>query len=355
MISLVIRWHRFGVFLCFMLAALFVYTTSGSFQASASFWLPTNYLYAVVIPIVGSGELNRFRAQLRYWTKDRYPGGAAPCDFDEREGSLSFARGLQAPDLVLLTASHIDERSKELAQREFRANPQAHRCFRRLRILTCGMEKDFNEYAMNQAGFVMSRYNGPLLFFMCMISHRELAPYYRYAFLMELDAAPLRNNWLPVVESDARRLAATNKIIMYGGCANQTNTNYSGWLNGSPALYRLGNDAVRQHWKCISTFRCRPLVPYACRHTWDSYLVACARAAREDQRAYLLSCHYIHIGSVWHAGRGTRNIAGFMMNQEFRNATIMHSMNVVKELSAAMARLEQSVASEHTRLYDLGT
>jgi hypothetical protein len=239
---------------------------------------------------------------------------------------------------------------RERVTEEFSRTPFCRNCFRSIRFLDCGLNPEHDVYSMSKSGTVSSRYNGPLLTFLCMIGHPDLWTKYHAAFLMELDAVPLQNSWLAEVELVARTLAREQRLGIQSGCPLTEDKSRLSWRNGSPAVYRLGHEALRFYMRCFHKFFCTPTIEWACGFPWDSYLLSCRQQSEEAQSLFGTSCRFVHVGSSWHMKRASLSLWQAVSAEALRRAVFIHSAKVIREIDEEMVALEKQVLLEDMRI-----
>jgi hypothetical protein len=311
--------------------------------------LPVNRLYAVVVPIGNAAELVRLRASFRYWRPGREAGGAAPCIFTMGRNRFWTSEIENKPDLVVLSGRALNETARERVTEDFFRTPFCRNCFRSIRLLDCGLKPDQDVYNVSSENMVASRYNGALLNFLCMIGHPQLWTNYHAAFLMETDVAPLRNSWLTDVELEARSMVREQRLAIQSGCAHTENQTTPGWRNGSPALYRLGREALDYYARCFRSYSCIPTVESTCGFFWDAYLATCREGSAEVIRNFSVSCRFVHIGSLSHMQRSSQSLSTALSADARQRAVFIHSSKVLREVDGTMNTLEKQVHLEDIR------
>jgi hypothetical protein len=305
--------------------------------------LPVSRLFAVVVPLGSSADLVTLRANFRYWRPNTGASGAAPCLFSKDSERSGKANLEDRPDLVVLTSRALNVTDRTRIVNEFERNAYCRNCFRSIRFLDCGLKPEHDVYNMTKSGTISSRFNGPLLTFVCSIGHNQIWNNYHAIFLMELDAVPIQNNWLSEVEIEARNLAREQLLAVQSGCSLTEDKSRGSWRNGSPALYRVGFDAQRFFLQCFKHFWCIPTLEESCGFPWDSYIHSCRLQTPESMSLFGVSCRFIHVGSLWHMRRASKSIWTTASSEALRSAVFIHSGRVIREIDETVTALEQKI------------
>ena len=265
--------------------------------------LPQPDLFAVVVSISVEKQVAEVRTLIRYWESERWPNGTLPCS--SRQGPLDNAttHAHPRPDLIIYTAQPLNRSSVRQIRRELRHAPRSRQCFHQLRFVSADLTDAQNVYNRTESGDIVSAYNGPLIMFTELAGHPALRTRYRYALYMEPDAVPIRGNFLAAVADAARWALANHKLTVQSGCTADVDARDSGWRNGSPALYRMGDEAADFFRHAITDFGCNSRGG-SCGFAWDIYLATATGFGSDHAAEVSVSCLFHHAGSLMGGPKG---------------------------------------------------
>ena len=323
---------------CLLLCALTLRQTRRTELRLRHYAVPSSRdLFAVLISISLEKHVVDVRTLIRYWESERWPNGTLPCGSVRGPLDNATAHVRPRPDLIIYSAQPLSRQSRRGIQHELHRAPRSRQCFRRLRFVSAGLTDARNVYQMNH-GDVVSAYNGPLVMFAALPGHPELRTRYRYAFLLEPDAVPVRGNFLAAVQELARDALAQQKMSVQSGCSANLSAPYSQWRNGQPALYRLGDEAAEYFQKCFASYGCGPWAG-RCGYAWDAYLFVCTGGDKHRTAEAGVSCAFHHAGSVWQHGRRSKLWEGVQEMPFFGDVYLVHSAYVLRETADILEEL----------------
>lgn len=340
---------------------------------------PERRLLAMVVAFHSAREMSAMRARLLHW--EVQPDMAAPCDPD------NLPPGFERPDLVFEYRGDLQSApdAARLLMRDFE-HSSYRRCFRQAVVVGCNLTEEQNEYKL-QGGRVASKYNGPLLEFLCALEHATISSGYEFMFWVEPDVITVRRNWLYSIEEEALKAFAEDRWFVYPAYIgprfkdnrDPSNPDHPIHFNGSPALYRVNpaTGALSYVHRCYAAFGCRGkklpgcigqpgCIEGKCPFMWDMYLFTCFKRCKgvspEKHKKelaagiarlpplggppvstycwpkYDASPLSVHIGSTWQVGHGRHSYERFSKWMP-SNVTFVHSGYTVKEFDQLMKKL----------------
>eukprot|EP00166_Cyanidium_caldarium_P000327 ctg_1126.g434 len=183
--------------------------------------------------------------------------------------------------------------------------------------------------------------------FSALSGHPALRTRYHYALYLEPDALPVRGNFLAAVEELAWWALAERKMTVQSGCSANASAPRSFWRNGSPALYRLGDEASRFFRGCFDSYACNPWQD-PCSYAWDMYLWVCFGGQYHPTREIGITCAFHHAGSAWVSNRGSVAWESLRELPFIDEVYLLHSVYVIDRVAVIVDDLEQEIEAEES-------
>ncbi|KAK4536177.1 hypothetical protein CDCA_CDCA07G2202 [Cyanidium caldarium] len=175
-----------------------------------------------------------------------------------------------------------------------------------------------------------------------LAGHPALRTRYRYALYMEPDAVPIRGNFLGAVADTAWWALSNHKLAVQSGCTADKSARDSGWRNGSPALYRMGDEAADFFRHAIADFGCNPRGS-SCGFAWDVYLATATGFGSDHAAEVSVSCLFHHAGSLMGGPKGQVPWSSLQALPFAEEIYLVHSAYVVNETSVILEELEREM------------